>query len=143
MQSTVDFEMPFRLLEYQVEIWRHWLKHEDETRPLPVIVPIVLYNGEPPWTASRKFREILDGEHLFGPKKLVDFEYLLVDVARYDEEQLLTLASTISSVFMLDQNQAQDRPNRLGDIVQQLTEKNPEIFFTFGSKTIKNADSLK
>jgi hypothetical protein len=74
MQSTVDFEMPFRLLEYHVEIWRHWLKHEDETRLLPAIVPIVLYNGEPPWTASRKFREILDYEHLFGPKELVDFE---------------------------------------------------------------------
>jgi hypothetical protein len=133
MQSTVDFEMPFRLLEYQVEIWRHWLKHEDETRPLPVIVPIVLYNGEPPWTASRKFREILDGEHLFGPKELVDFEYFLIDVVRYDEEQLLTLANTISSVFMLDQ--AQDRLNRLRDIVQQLTEKNPEICSIFGSKT--------
>jgi hypothetical protein len=133
MQSTVDFEMPFRLLEYQVEIWRHWLKHEDETRPLPVIVPIVLYNGEPPWTASRKFREILDYEHLFGPKELVDFEYLLVDVARYDEKQLLTLANTISSAFILDQ--AQDRPNRLRDIVQQLTEKNPEICSIFGSKT--------
>jgi predicted transposase YdaD len=30
MQSSVDFRMPYRLLLYQVEIWRYWLQNEEE-----------------------------------------------------------------------------------------------------------------
>ncbi|WP_306433952.1 MULTISPECIES: hypothetical protein [Paenibacillus] len=31
MQSNVDFQMPYRLLIYQVEIWRYLLKDEKKT----------------------------------------------------------------------------------------------------------------
>jgi predicted transposase/invertase (TIGR01784 family) len=156
MQSTVDFQILFRLLEYKVEIWRHWLKNEmnkkeDATRRksyrLPVIVPIVLYNGKQTWTASRKFREILDCEHLFG-SWLIDFEYFLVDVKNYSEEQLLTLANTISSVFLLDQTetleQAQDRLNRLRSIIQQLPEESRNLLHIWIENGLKMPkDSLK
>ncbi|WP_135554378.1 Rpn family recombination-promoting nuclease/putative transposase [Paenibacillus cymbidii] len=59
-QSTVDMEMPYRLLLYQVEIWRYYLRNREEKGPghsfaLPAIVPIVLYNGERPWTAKRQY----------------------------------------------------------------------------------------
>lgn len=63
MQSTVDYQMPYRLLLYQVEIWRDVLKNADKeeaarkTFRLPPIVPIVLYNGEAAWTAAQSFRE--------------------------------------------------------------------------------------
>lgn len=51
LQSTVDFQMPHRLLFYMVEIWRDFLKNtpEEETKRkqfrLPAIVPLVIYNG--------------------------------------------------------------------------------------------------
>jgi hypothetical protein len=52
MQSSVDFRMPYRLLLYQVEIWRYLLQNEEDalsnrkTFQLPPIIPIVLYNGK-------------------------------------------------------------------------------------------------
>ena len=61
LQSTVDFQMPYRLLQYMIGIWNDWIKNTDrnETKrkdfKLPVIVPIVLYNGDEPWTVCQSF----------------------------------------------------------------------------------------
>ncbi len=69
---------------------------------LPAVVPIVLYNGAEPWTASRNLRDcIVDGD-LFG-KSIIDFEYILVDVKNYTKEDLVEQGDAISAVFLLDQ----------------------------------------
>src|SRR5699024_7091801 len=63
LQSTVDFQMPYRILLYMVEIWREYLKNKDENAVkqkdfrLPVIVPMVLYNGKSNWTAPVEFKK--------------------------------------------------------------------------------------
>ncbi|WGU95030.1 Rpn family recombination-promoting nuclease/putative transposase [Paenibacillus dendritiformis] len=131
MQSTVDFLMPYRLLLYQVEIWRYLMKDQEKTKGkpkafrLPPIVPIVLYNGKRRWTASRQFRQLLANETMFG-SELLNFEYVLIDVARYTEEELLALSNTIGSVFLLDQTEDQtqllDRLGKLMHTIQQLPE---------------------
>lgn len=77
---------------------------------LPPIIPIVLYNGKQAWTASRQFAN----EDMFGTE-LLDFEYLLIDAARYTEEELLSLSNTVGSIFLLDQTEDQEQLlNRLG-----------------------------
>ncbi|CAH8715522.1 Rpn family recombination-promoting nuclease/putative transposase [Paenibacillus thiaminolyticus] len=131
MQSKVDFLMPYRLLLYQVEIWRYLMKDQEKAKGkpktfrLPPIVPIVLYNGKRRWTASRQFRQLLTNETMFG-SELLNFEYVLIDVARYTEEELLGLSNTIGSVFLLDQTADQtELLNRLGKLmhtIQQLPE---------------------
>lgn len=128
MQSKVDFRMPYRLLIYQVEIWRYLMKEQDKKKVagksfrLPPIVPIVLYNGKRPWSASRQFRGMLANEELFGPE-LLDFEYLLIDVARYTEEELLSLSNTIGSVFLLDQTEDQNQLlARLGKLMHTIRQ---------------------
>lgn len=137
MQSKVDFQMPYRLLLYQVEIWRYMLKDEKKARTrqksfrLPPIVPIVLYNGKQRWTAERQFRKLLGHEKMFG-SELLDFEYLLIDVARYTEEELLSLSNTIGSVFLLDQTEDQgqllDRLGKLMHTIQQLPDDHLQKF---------------
>ena len=108
LQSTVDYEMPIRLLFYMTEIWRDILKNvndrerKKENFRLPAIVPLILYNGENQWTACRSFKEILDGYELFEDC-ILDFNYTLFDVNRYKEEELLKLANLISTIFLLDQ----------------------------------------
>ncbi|WP_248926681.1 Rpn family recombination-promoting nuclease/putative transposase [Paenibacillus hamazuiensis] len=130
LQSTVDMAMPYRLLLYQTEIWRYVLRNrktDDNESPfsLPAIVPIVLYNGQRPWSAKRRFRELLAGEETFGPE-LLDFEYILLDVERYTEEELLSLSNTIGSVFLLDQTADQDllleRLRKLMNTIRQMPE---------------------
>lgn len=140
LQSSVDFLMPYRLLLYQVEIWRYWMQQQEKKLTaqkmfrLPLIVPIVLYNGEGPWTVSRRFREKVAREDMFGPE-LIDFEYILIDVARYREEDLLAVANTIGSVFLLDQTrdkeELQGRLNKLLGIMRQMPEENQQKFFAW------------
>lgn len=114
LQRKVDFFMPYRLLHYMNGIWQNYLNLlPKENRPgpqtfrLPSIVPMILYNGAPPWTAARSFREILDGEELFG-SNLLNFEYILLDVNRYQDEELLQLSNTIGATFLLDKSRGMD-----------------------------------
>lgn len=44
-QSTVDPDMPFRLLVYMVRIWEHWLKQASRDQRPPCIIPLVLHQG--------------------------------------------------------------------------------------------------
>ncbi|QZY53889.1 Rpn family recombination-promoting nuclease/putative transposase [Crassaminicella profunda] len=111
LQSKVDYRMPIRLLMYMTEIWREELTNtEDKVKKrkdyrLPVIVPIVLYNGKNKWTAARNFKEILNGYELFE-ENIIDFRYMLFDVNRMKEEELLEIANLVSSIFLLDQDVA-------------------------------------
>ena len=110
LQSTVDSLMPWRLLLYQVEIWRQVMRDtSDKEREragfkLPVIVPIVLYNGSDNWTAAPSFRQMLAGEELFEDDMLVNFSYILLDVQRYTPEDLEKLSNVIGAVFLIDRN---------------------------------------
>lgn len=106
-------------------------KMEHQTFQLPPIVPIVLYNGKQKWSAELEFRKLLANENLFG-SELLNFEYLLIDVARYTEEELLSLSNTIGSVFLLDQTEDQEQLlNRLGKLmntIQQLPVDSQQKF---------------
>ncbi len=137
LQSSVDYQMPLRLLMYMVEIWRDMLKNikKSEARrkdfKLPSIIPIVLYNGAGKWTVCRNFREILDGNELFS-NHVLDFNYILFDVNRYSEEELLGLTSLISGIFLLDQKidseELKERLIKLIGIFRGLTEEELSLF---------------
>ena len=72
LQSKVDFQMPYRLLLYIIEVWREILRDiplKEQKRKdfkLPAIIPIVLYNGINKWTAFLSFKETIDSYQLFG-----------------------------------------------------------------------------
>jgi predicted transposase/invertase (TIGR01784 family) len=140
MQSKVDFQMPYRLLIYQVELLRYWMQNqvEEETKRkgfrIPPIVPIVLYNGKSKWTASRQFRKRVANEEIFGTE-LIDFEYLLIDVVRYTEAELLSLTNAIGSIFFLDQTKEQEqllqKLRKFMEIMQQLSKENQKLLNTW------------
>ena len=50
--------MPFRLLCYMVNIWQNARKQEPEQKSLPLILPVVFYQGKQPWKAVG-FSELL------------------------------------------------------------------------------------
>ncbi len=108
LQSKVDFLMPYRLLLYMVEIWRDVYRdtpeniREQKGFRFPSVVPIVLYNGKYKWTASMKYKDIVNQNNVFE-KFIPNFEYLLIDVNRYNEQKLLQAGNLMSSVFYIDQ----------------------------------------
>jgi predicted transposase/invertase (TIGR01784 family) len=120
LQSKVDALMPFRLLSYMVEIWRDTIKDAGKLSArmkfqLPVIVPIVIYNGKRRWNVPLSFKGKLTSAKLFGDEVL-DFSYLLIDIWRYDEQELFRKGNLISSVFLLD------RTEEAPEVVKRITE---------------------
>ncbi len=119
LQSTVDYLIPYRLLLYMTEIWRDIFKNVSENEAkrksfrLPVIVPIVLYNGQANWSVPIEFKDTLDSAKLFEDNVL-NFKYLLVNVQEYEEKELLELSNLIGSVFLLDKS------NDLEEIIEHL-----------------------
>ena len=107
LQSAVDFQMPWRLLQYMLEVWRSVMKDVPagdirlKSFRLPPIIPVVLYNGKGEWTAERKFRAYQTETGLFD-KGQVDFEYYLVDIARMHEEDLLGLEGLLPIAISLE-----------------------------------------
>ena len=107
-QSYVDYSMPIRLFLYMAEIWREVLKNTKQREVkskqfrLPAIIPLVLYNGEFKWTVERRFKNIINQSELFGDN-IIDFEYILIDINKYEKEELMKLGNIASAIFLLDQ----------------------------------------
>ena len=100
-QSTFEKFYPLRLLSYFVGIWtRERNAHPD--RPLPRIIPLVIYNGTAPWRAPANFEHLLAplpsgaGELLrFTPK----FDFNLLDLTQLRPGQI---PGTLTGRMILD-----------------------------------------
>jgi hypothetical protein len=57
-QRTEDWWMLRRALDTKRMMWLLWLKQHPEARHLPVIMPVVVYNGPRPWRAPRDMRAL-------------------------------------------------------------------------------------
>jgi predicted transposase/invertase (TIGR01784 family) len=137
IQSTVDFQMPYRLLIYMVEIWREILKDlangQEKLKEfrLPSIIPLVLYNGKNNWTACRSYKEYLSGYEMFGDN-IIDFRYILIDVNRYNENDLLEMSNLIASAFLIDRKQdIESLFKNLKKVMSVLKEISPNEFEIF------------
>lgn len=110
--------MPYRLLEYMFEIWRRFEKKDK----LPIIIPCVLYTGQAKWNVGN-FRSLFDGDDSLK-KYIPNFEYILIDVNRYSDEELLNIANLISSVFFLNKTKDDgDAIERLEIVVKNVSKK--------------------
>lgn len=107
LQSTVDYTMIFRVLIYVVNnLLRFFLDTDEKVREqkdfkLPVMVPIVFYNGEERWTAVRKLREYQQGGEAFAPY-ILDLEYYLVNLADIKPDDILSTNTVIDNIMYCD-----------------------------------------
>ena len=101
-QTRVDKKMPYRILNYQMEIMR---ANEGEEECL--VIPIVLYTGKEKWAAKRYIREIqdnsIDDDIVLDkmPLGLLGY-YTLVDVNEYTKEKLLKKKGILSKIMLLE-----------------------------------------
>ena len=88
-QSSPDPLMPFRILQYMVRIWESWLKDHPGRLPLPFIWPMVLYNGQKPWTISTQFQDLFPPELLIHlAAQIPAFIHQLQDLSQIPDEEL-------------------------------------------------------
>ena len=103
-QTKVDYEMPSRILNYQIESMRvnKANKHGKEC----LVIAIVIFTGKGTWTAKRFIEEIQ--ENFFNK----DFKttphpgtlgfYNLVDINDYSKDELMKDNSLLSKIMLLE-----------------------------------------
>ena len=132
-QSTIDRRMALRMTDYTVRVLRGLTGDELGPRgEYPVILPIVVYNGEQGWTSARDIRD------LFGPMPaellgyLPRHRYLLIEVQELDPAAL-PAESVLAMIARLEQASTpaavQELVPPLADLLRQISE--PELAETF------------
>ncbi|MBQ2835599.1 MAG: Rpn family recombination-promoting nuclease/putative transposase [Clostridia bacterium] len=103
-QTKVDYSMPYRILNYCVEIIRRVVEEQqinNSTYRYPKVVPIVLYTGEIKWKASNSFA--MSQIHKEGYEdEIIDLSYKLIDVNKYEIEALLQCKALLGNVIILE-----------------------------------------
>jgi predicted transposase/invertase (TIGR01784 family) len=88
-QSSFDRWMPLRLLVYMGRIWVSLA--DAGAASLPIIIPVVLHNGEGRWTGTKRFSGLLhpDGRLEAARAFVPDFQFVVDDLAAVSEDALL------------------------------------------------------
>ena len=92
-QSTPDRWMRLRLLHYCLMAWMQWHREHEQEPQLPLIVPVVFYQGAEPWRFPRQFAELVAGAESY-PGWVPQFEHLLIDQT---EQRLESVKGTLGA----------------------------------------------
>lgn len=61
-QSTIDYSMPYRMMQYAIEIMRLIInekENKNKNYKYPLIIPIIIYTGEREWDAKLSMKELI------------------------------------------------------------------------------------
>ncbi|MBF0414743.1 MAG: Rpn family recombination-promoting nuclease/putative transposase [Magnetococcales bacterium] len=117
-QSTVDDIMAVRNAQYALLLYQDLRQSGTipKNQKLPPIVPIVLYNGNKRWTASRDVADLIEesppGLEAYRPH----MRYLLVDEHLYQESDLNTMQNVVAALFRLEKSR------QIADVRQVIQE---------------------
>ena len=103
-QTKIDYNMPFRMLEYSIEISRRAIKnmskHHEEYK-YPLILPIVIYTGNRKWSVSTKYLDKvakIPGNYIKG----IDIEYKVIDINEFEIDELLRKNTNLAKAMLLE-----------------------------------------
>lgn len=102
-QSTAPRFMIVRVLNYITSFYLDYIESQAETKNLllPVVFPIVLYNGENTWNAPLEIADLVEKVPAIGEYGL-HFKYLLLDENTYSKEMLLQIRNIVSTLFLAE-----------------------------------------
>jgi len=92
-----------QMLGYILDFYRHLIASEKEKglRKLPPVFPIMLYNGEKPWTTSLDISDLIEGHEFLGDFAL-HFKCFPIIEYTFSEELLLQIGNIVSTLFLAE-----------------------------------------
>lgn len=103
-QTKVDYSMPYRILNYCIEIIKNVVNKKEINRAsfkYPKVIPIVLYTGSKKWTVSNLFSNIQVNDENNGTNG-VEAKYKLIDINNYEISNLLQENTLLTNVMILE-----------------------------------------
>ena len=127
-QSTVDPYMAVRMPAYVSLLYQDLIRQGKLTDKgsLPPVLPVVLYNGEPRWSAATEVDELIDRVPGGLERYRLSMQYLLLDEGQILEQETSTeLKNLVHALFRLEYSRnEQDLIKVLAQVVEWL--KAPE-----------------
>jgi hypothetical protein len=89
-QSTIDNNIPYRMLNYCLDIMQEWSRNRKIRRNTryPIVVPIIIYTGKQKWKMQKNFKEKQISNCVFERYK-IDLEYNFIDINKLSRQILL------------------------------------------------------
>lgn len=122
-----------QLLRYVLNAWKEDIQQD---QPLRLLIPVVIYHGNTPWTyqpLSSYFGRVPEALGRFIP----EFEYVLVNLSAFSEERLLSFQSAFLglSAFLLKHSRQQRYLTEAFDAFRTLMltferQENPDFLTT-------------
>ena len=104
-QSSLDSNMPTRILNYCVELMREVQKDFKKHKNInPVIVPIVIYTGTKKWKIPINFSDTQKVEEQYK-EYTINLKYKLIDINKYNKEELIKINTKLSSMLLIEKYQ--------------------------------------
>src|SRR5690606_24196623 len=117
LSSLTPMPTALRMMSYRALLYESLRRAAYKRKPLPALIPVVLYSGTRRWKASRDVRRLIEPVHesleIFQPK----LEYLLVDerdVVQSTADSESRLEDNLAWLqFRLEHNQGAQDTSRL------------------------------
>ena len=132
-QSKVDPWMAVRMMSYVGLLYQDLIKAKQvlPQRRLPPVLPIVLYNGDAPWTAASNIADLIPKVPGLVAQFLPSMQYLLIAENRYTEADLAPMHNLVAAVMRLQHPHNQAEVLAVIDRLNDWLADNPELMRIF------------
>ncbi len=148
-QSTVDRDMPVRIMTYLGLLYQDLRTSAAiaPDAPLPPVLPMVLYNGDDPWTAPRNVRDAIGPVPSVIEPFLPHLPYLLLDEVRMVLKPAAEERNLAAAVFKLEQQDSLEQHLQVANAVKAWLKalQRPELlpgFLTWWQRTLSQRRQL-
>ncbi len=133
-QSRVDKTMALRFASYILNFYADQFKNK-KTVSLPVVFPVLIYNGKQRWNAARRLQDLIDLVDTSLREYLIRFKYFTIDIGSFGKRSLVKLKrNLVTAVFLLENvRNEKELENVFKEIVEIIkSEADPTLVKSFG-----------
>jgi len=137
--------MSYLLFRYMERIWEQTI-HQGLTGHLPMIIPVVIYNGSTPWSVSTEFSKLFGSwqEHMsFFP----DFQYIMCDLSQitaFNFSDTPILSTGMHLLHAIHDNNFEDQlPHFLNPLKKLLDSEYTKRFLSYVITFLCGATKMK
>lgn len=126
-QSYVDNRMPYRILNYCIDIMQEWIKSKRDKNIIhyPIIVPIVIYTGSKKWKVPVNFKDKQISTLVFERYK-INLEYNLMDINKLSKEDLMKSNTMFGYAMVIEKSKNKQELKENIDLIIR-SAKNKEM----------------
>jgi predicted transposase/invertase (TIGR01784 family) len=118
-QSGVDYNMALRFASYILNFYATELKKKKRDK-LPVVFPLLLYNGKQRWTAAQRLQDMIDVVDPSLREYLLRFTYFTIDIGRFSKRSLVKLKNNLVTAIFLLENARNEK--ELKKVLEEMVE---------------------